>query len=458
MPHLKRKCITRFATPDGKRCKSTTPGAVRTVTHSKKWYGYWSDGSGEHQVPLHASRSRSERMLEDLVEAGSEPTHLRQRRRPLSEHLEDFLASVANARRGKGKRPPAGVRIVRLRDRLTRALAALGWTRPADVDAASADRYLAGLLVPPSPRACPPGDRFTLSDVLSASGLGVRAVGRHVRARRLEVLGGKRSRVYPRATLEAILAVRRGTRGMGPTAVAAHAATLKRFAASVAAACALPANPLAGLACTPPPDGDGLHRRRALSRGESARLLAAAGASRAVLHGLDGPARRDLYALVLCTGLRKSEAAALTAACFRPDAAVPHVVIPATIDKRGVACEQPLPAACLPALRRRLRGLAPGDPVWPGAWVESAAPMLRADLEAAGIPYVAPSPLGDEHLDFHALRHSFVASLDRAGVTLKTAMRLARHSTPALTARVYGRASLEELGSAVAGLDPSRGG
>ncbi len=75
--------------------------------------------------------------------------------------------------------------------------------------------------------------------------------------------------------------------------------------------------------------------------------------------------------------------------------------------------------------------------------------MLRTDLDAAGIPYEAKGPDGPLFADFHALRHSFIALLDRSGATLKEAMQLARHSDPKLTMAVYGRAQLHDLGEAV---------
>src|SRR4029078_1488128 len=80
---------------------------------------------------------------------------------------------------------------------------------------------------------------------------------------------------------------------------------------------------------------------------------------------------------------------------------------------------------------------------------QKAADMIRPDLEAAGIPFVVEGPDGARYADFHALRHSFIALLDRSGATLKEAMQLARHSDPKLTMAVYGRAQLHDLGEAV---------
>jgi hypothetical protein len=80
--------------------------------------------------------------------------------------------------------------------------------------------------------------------------------------------------------------------------------------------------------------------------------------------------------------------------------------------------------------------------------------MLQADLVAADIPYAVEGPDGPLFADFHALRHSYVALLDRAGLTLKTVMQLARHSDPRLTMARYGRAQLRDLGSAVESLTP----
>ena len=84
--------------------------------------------------------------------------------------------------------------------------------------------------------------------------------------------------------------------------------------------------------------------------------------------------------------------------------------------------------------------------------MHDAAWMLRADLRDEGIPYVVEGVEGRTYADFHSLMQTFIASLDRAGLTLEVAMRLARHSTPVLTARVYGRAKLRELGNAVSAL------
>ena len=73
--------------------------------------------------------------------------------------------------------------------------------------------------------------------------------------------------------------------------------------------------------------------------------------------------------------------------------------------------------------------------------------MLRIDLDAAGIPYAVEGPDGPLYADFHALRHSFIALLDKSGATLKEAMQLARHTDPKLTMAVYGRRQLHDLGA-----------
>ena len=75
--------------------------------------------------------------------------------------------------------------------------------------------------------------------------------------------------------------------------------------------------------------------------------------------------------------------------------------------------------------------------------------MIRFDLEACGIAYRDESGLV---ADFHALRHCYVALLDQAGVSLKQAMQLARHSDPKLTMARYGRAQLHDLAAAVESL------
>ncbi len=80
-----------------------------------------------------------------------------------------------------------------------------------------------------------------------------------------------------------------------------------------------------------------------------------------------------------------------------------------------------------------------------------AAPVLRADLKAAGIAYRTEEGFAD----FHALRHSFITAMGRADVPLTTAQRLARHSDPKLTARRYTHLGLMDLAGAVPALPGS---
>jgi hypothetical protein len=68
------------------------------------------------------------------------------------------------------------------------------------------------------------------------------------------------------------------------------------------------------------------------------------------------------------------------------------------------------------------------------------------------VPYATEGPEGPLYLDFHALRHGYVALLDRTGASLKEAMQLARHGDPRLTMARYGRAQLYDLAATVARL------
>lgn len=202
----------------------------------------------------------------------------------------------------------------------------------------------------------------------------------------------------------------------------------------------LRADPTSGLKRWP--EGVDVRRgRRPLSPDELRRLLEAS-----------PPGRRLIYLVAVSTGFRAGELASLTPSCLCLGEDPPVVVLPARRDKRRQAVRQPIPPEVAAELAAFAAGRAPADRLWPGCWWRRAAEMLRVDLGAAGIAYVVEGPDGPLHADFHALRHTYISLLDRAGVSLKQAMALARHSDPKLTLRRYGRVQLADLGRAVEGL------
>src|SRR5262245_26275325 len=108
MPSLYRQRIVRYRlpdgsyrTPDGGRVTSKTPGAVRVVEVSKKWYGRYTAGGREHREPLSESKERARRMLNarvgkaELAAVGIVNPFAGHQARPLAEHLEDFGRCLA---------------------------------------------------------------------------------------------------------------------------------------------------------------------------------------------------------------------------------------------------------------------------------------------------------------------------------------------------------------------------
>ena len=80
--------------------------------------------------------------------------------------------------------------------------------------------------------------------------------------------------------------------------------------------------------------------------------------------------------------------------------------------------------------------------------------MVKADLAAAGVPY---KDAHDRYADFHALRHTFISNLARAGVHPRNAQALARHSTIDLTMNVYTHIAMEDLVSDIEAMPPVLG-
>jgi integrase len=191
--------------------------------------------------------------------------------------------------------------------------------------------------------------------------------------------------------------------------------------------------------------------RRALSRDELARLVAAAEAgpdrhvygpakSKHTRITITGPARAALYRLAMGTGFRANELRSLTPGSFHLDGDDPAVTVAAAYSKRGRDDTQPIRRDLAEALRPFVAAAAPGSPVF--VVPDRTADMLRADLEAAGIPY---RDAAGRVADFHALRHSYITHLIESGATVKQAQDLARHSTPTLTIGRYAHTEKADL-------------
>jgi integrase len=90
------------------------------------------------------------------------------------------------------------------------------------------------------------------------------------------------------------------------------------------------------------------------------------------------------------------------------------------------------------------------------SWRPDSAPLLRADLVAAGLP----DTYEGHPYTAHATRRSFATWLTEAGVPSDTVKRLMGHAAEGVTAQHYAAQNLETLAAAVAKieLDLSGGG
>ena len=408
--------------------------------HSPTWYGK----VGGQPVALCTNKAASEVMLADLVRqaeksaAGLIDPHAKHRKRPLTQHLEDYLATL----RAEG----VTAKQVELKGgRIRRVLAGCRAVYPGDLSASVVQQYLGTLQEPTPLPAMPDGEVFDREQAAAALGIKPDSVAYLVRHRKLEVAGKGKGRRFPRSSVEALR--EQLSRGAGPQTINHYIAALVAFGNWLVDDGRLPSNPLGKLARLNV-EVDLRCQRRPLSGEDLRKVIATADQSKKVVRGLDGHDRALLYAVAAASGFRAQELGRLAPASFDLGE-VPTVALPARRAKNRRATLQPLPADLARALQPYLADLPADQPVWPGTWWTRAAAMLRIDLEAAGIPFVVDGPDGELRADFHAIRHSFVALCDAAGLTLKESMQLARHSDPRLTMNRYGRLQAHDLQDAV---------
>jgi integrase len=175
---------------------------------------------------------------------------------------------------------------------------------------------------------------------------------------------------------------------------------------------------------------DRRHDRRTIGVDELHRLIEAARVGPVVL-GAPGPTRALCYRLAVSTGLRYSEIQSVTPESFDWTADPITVAVSPAYTKNGEAALMVLPDDLADDLRPYVASVASGEPVFPLP-TDRGAEMLRADLAAAGIPYMDAS---GRYFDFHSLRCQTATLLDAAGVSPRVAQRIMRHSTPGLTDR-----------------------
>jgi integrase len=441
MPRVFKKTIVRYLDSNGQRVPAGTAGARKVKQKSGKWYGA-IPGTAK-PVPLCRNKSAAEMLLNELVKkaelakAGVVDPFEQHRKRPLSEHLDDFLGELQA--RGDA---PRHVAIVG--SRLRALLDGCRFVFMADLSASKVMDYLA-LLRRNRTGALLPGGKEWFSPRETAALLGIKAasVGTAVSRHRLAAEGQGKARRYPRTTVEALQD--RLCRGVSVQTTNQYLAHIKAFCRWLVKDRRTADNPLSHLEAGNN-QLDRRHDRRELTEEELRRLLSAARASERTFRGLSGWDRFHLYATACGTGFRASALASLTPESFDLGGETPTVTLSARRNKSRVQKVQPLPADVAGLLRDYLRDKPSDQPLWCGTWARDGkgSEMLRIDLDAAGIPYVVDGPDGPLYADFHTLRHTYLTLGGRAGIDLRTLQELAGHSSPILTAR-YSHRRLYDL-------------
>lgn len=188
-------------------------------------------------------------------------------------------------------------------------------------------------------------------------------------------------------------------------------------------------------------NGEPTFERRAYAESELRKLVAVAGNRKAV------------YLTAAQTGLRRNELTCLEWRDVHLDCEAPFITARGSTTKNGKQAAIPLHNDVAEALRElRSKGGAASDRVFAGLMPRME--KVRADLQAAGIPYVNDK---GQRADFQSLRKAFQMLLTLNGTLPRVAMEAMRHSDMKLTMKTYTDAGMLPTGEAIRAL-PSLNG
>ncbi len=261
-------------------------------------------------------------------------------------------------------------------------------------------------------------------------------------------------RIDPETIRQAIsIMMKREVKPISAQTACHYSAAMIQFCGFLQKTKVLPTNPLTGRKEWDA-EQDRKRVRRVITDAEFNRLIDKTFRSKAVKE-FDGKHRATLYMTAAYSGFRASELASLTVSQVIERDGVVLISIDAKKAKNRKGDSIPLPDCVGEALLKLIKGKKPDETIWPGKWAEHnrSAEMLRVDLAAAKIPYL----LHGKYYDFHSLRSQYATNLVRNGVPISHAQRLMRHSTPALTMKVYAQLGFGDLADEVAKLNRKQG-
>lgn len=450
MAWIFRPTITRY-TRDGKRVRSDTPGAVKSTEQSGVYHVGWKDLDTGDQHSVRVGRDRRE--AEDRL-AEIEADLVRQRLglpgpappldgRPLLDHLAEYTAYLA----AEGN---VAAHVEAVRYQCSRLFELLQWTRLKQIRPDGVSEALAGLRADQAIELPEGQPEFTTREIATLLGIQEASVRALISRRTLE-RGEKagRTRLYPRADVEALL-TKRG-RGLGLKTTNHYLRALKSFVGWLVDRDRIPRDPLGSLKLQNP-EPDRRRQRRALEPVQFETFVQGV-AEGPISKRLSGPDRLWLYLIAANTGFRAHELSVLTPQSFRLDKAPYQVEMPAKISKQRKENRQPIRADLAELLRPWLALKPAGQPLWPGRWWRKGAEMLRRDLERANIPFTER----ERNFDFHALRGQFLSGLAAAGIHPKIAQILGRLSSVDLVMKHYTDEGILDVQGALEKLPPVKG-
>ena len=424
---------------------------IRYKDASGKWQstrGYTDEQATWEKVKaLEATGKAFDKVKAARLAEGLERPWEDQQSRPLVEHLADFQASLA-ARNNSPEHVSKVIACIRI------ICEQCGFATLADVDAGKVERWLADAQRrSPAAKSGPSvtGTARTYREIGRAFGVTEEAV-KHWRKAGTPIQAKAENRLEAIARWRESRQLDKG--GHSAQTRNHHLRSIKQFTRWLVKRGRSGNDPLIELS---PVEvrSDRRHDRRALDPAEFGRLLDAA-ARGPVVEGLAGPDRVMLYLLAGWTGFRRKELASLTSRSFDLEGIPPAVKILACYSKNKRSDAIPLHPVVVERLQEWFASkphMGADDRLFAlrtdgGSWRKTNK-MMAVDLAAAGLSYQDEAGL---YADFHSNRHTFISNLGRAGVSVTMAQKLARHSTPSLTANVYTHLGLEDKAGAIASL------